>query len=458
MPTEVQIYSNKTIIAEDLADSSITSVKLDPATASNGKGKRTVSTSSPSNAEGNDGDIWYIGESAATNTIIAAMEIPDKSITVAKLTDEASLYLSFPIGGVVMWSGTIAQMPKGWYLCDGGTYGGIKTPDLRNKFIVGSAADGTGTATTPIAGPGFDASPNGGGARTRNYTTHDFGGEDAHKLTIAELASHVHTKGHDVTNSNGVRGGNSDAVVTQVNTGSAGSDNYHENRPPYYALAYIMKCEFRESSQVTITTTQPTLQELRLNGPLYDQEMDGGAQKGNAGDVLTSLGNGNGVRWSAGVPVGSVFHFAASTAPTGYLKANGNPIPNGYGTVQGITANFSALYEILGNTYGLYGDGEQVFRLLPDLRGQFIRSWSDDGTTYDAGRSFGQTQADDFKSHQHYIYGQDNLAAPSGAASNEVANVENPGSGSAHFSRTSSATGGTETRPRNIALLACIKY
>jgi microcystin-dependent protein len=158
------------------------------------------------------------------------------------------------------------------------------------------------------------------------------------------------------------------------------------------------------------------------------------------------------------VPVGSVFHFAASTAPTGYLKANGDPIPDGYGTVQGITTNFSALYEILGNTYGLYGDGEQVFRLLPDLRGQFIRSWADDGTTYDAGRAFGGTQADNFKSHQHYIYGQDNLAPPSGSVSNEVANVENPGSGSAYFSRISSATGDTETRPRNVALLACIKY
>ena len=149
------------------------------------------------------------------------------------------------------------------------------------------------------------------------------------------------------------------------------------------------------------------------------------------------------------VPVGSVFHFAASTAPTGYLKANGDPIPNGYGTVQGITTNFSALYTILGETYGLYGDGEQVLRRLPDLRGQFIRSWADDGTTYDAARPFGQTQADDFKSHAH------NFNIYAGGGSNDGAYY----AGSVSYGSNSTTTvGGTETRPRNIALLACIKY
>jgi microcystin-dependent protein len=74
---------------------------------------------------------------------------------------------------------------------------------------------------------------------------------------------------------------------------------------------------------------------------------------------------------AATVPTGAVFHFAASTPPTGYLKANGDTVPNGTGTVQGISANFSDLYAILGSTYGAAGK-------LPDLRGEFVRGWADD--------------------------------------------------------------------------------
>jgi hypothetical protein len=61
------------------------------------------------------------------------------------------------------------------------------------------------------------------------------------------------------------------------------------------------------------------------------------------------------------VPIGAVFHFAASTAPIGYLKCNGDTVTDGVGTVQSVTANFSALYAVLSSTYGAPGK-------LPDLR------------------------------------------------------------------------------------------
>jgi microcystin-dependent protein len=145
---------------------------------------------------------------------------------------------TIPIGGIIMWSGTIANIPTpGWALCDGSN----STPDLRNRFIVG-AHSGAGTGITSTTGPGFDASS---GALSANYTPGNAGGTTAHKLTIAELASHT----HNVTYSTGA---NSPASVdftenefgakntTQTST-DAGSDNYHENRPPYYALAFIMR-------------------------------------------------------------------------------------------------------------------------------------------------------------------------------------------------------------------------
>jgi len=152
------------------------------------------------------------------------------------------------------------------------------------------------------------------------------------------------------------------------------------------------------------------------------------------------------------VPTGAVFHFAASTAPTGYLKANGDTIPNGSGTVQGVTANFSALYAIIGSTYGSAGK-------LPDLRGEFLRGW-DDSRGVDSGRIFGSAQSDDFKGHSHNAY--TGLSDGSfGTVRNSLQTID---AGAAY--RTSGpggtayiqASGGTETRPRNIALLACIKY
>lgn len=144
---------------------------------------------------------------------------------------------------------------------------------------------------------------------------------------------------------------------------------------------------------------------------------------------------------AAGQP-GDVKHTARSTAPTGWLKANGAAISR---TV------YADLFAAIGATYGP-GDGVNTFN-VPDLRGEFIRGW-DDGRGVDPGRAIGSAQADAIKSHDHgfsFVVGDnnnDNAAMP--AASNGV--------GLRTYSGTTAATGGTETRSRNVALLACIKY
>jgi microcystin-dependent protein len=146
-----------------------------------------------------------------------------------------------------------------------------------------------------------------------------------------------------------------------------------------------------------------------------------------------------------GVPIGAVFHLATSTVPTGYLKCNGDTVPNGSGTIQGVTANFSALYTALGSTYGSAGK-------LPDLRGEFVRGF-DDGRGIDTSRVFGSTQTDDLKSHVHTtvqmigdnnVDGVDSTTTRSGDHHNQT--------------RNTGAAGGTETRPRNVALMPVIKY
>ena len=192
---------------------------------------------------------------------------------------------------------------------------------------------------------------------------------------------------------------------------------------------------------------------------------------GSAGQLLTSNGTGAAPTFqtsgAAVVAVGTVIWYAGSTAPTGYLKCNGDSIANGTGTTQGVNANFSALYAVVGAN-------------VPDLRGEFIRAW-DDGKGTDSGRTIRSTQAEAYKSHAH-----DNSVAfdvddpghthsltvhSSDADANSYVNMSDGGS-SATSSQIASADtgidvdiavtveseGGTETRPRNVALLACIKY
>lgn len=139
---------------------------------------------------------------------------------------------------------------------------------------------------------------------------------------------------------------------------------------------------------------------------------------------------------AAGNPVGAVVWVAMTTAPTGYLKSNGAAISR--------TA-YADLFTAIGTTFGS-GDGSTTFN-LPDLRGEFIRGW-DDGRGVDSGRSFGTAQADALKSHSH-IYTNFSGHSSEGYAYGYGQNVSGTNTGS---------TGGTETRPRNITLLACIKY
>ena len=144
-------------------------------------------------------------------------------------------------------------------------------------------------------------------------------------------------------------------------------------------------------------------------------------------------------------PSGAVMAFAMNLVPTGWLHANGDTVPNGNGTVQGRTANYSALYGLLGTTYGAAGK-------LPDLRGYFVRGSgrNNDGTESD---TFGIKQADQFESHNHPII----TVGPPGSGG--ATGLASTGTGAPVGTVTTyiTPTGGDETRPKNIAMLYCIK-
>lgn len=159
--------------------------------------------------------------------------------------------------------------------------------------------------------------------------------------------------------------------------------------------------------------------------------------------------------------VGKVEYFAMSTAPTGYLKANGAAVSR---------VTYSKLFTAIGTTFGV-GDGSTTFN-LPDGRGLVPRGW-DDGRGYDTGRSFGSYQADGNKSHGHtgttnsdgshtHTYNQGNTSdaggGGSGTALRNIVSTTTSTSGSHTHSFTTNTDGNTEATVKNIAWLCCIKY
>ena len=161
------------------------------------------------------------------------------------------------------------------------------------------------------------------------------------------------------------------------------------------------------------------------------------------------------------VPSGAVLYFAGQTAPAGWLKANGAAVSR---------TTYAALFAAIGTTYGA-GDGSTTFN-LPDLRGEFMRGW-DDGRGIDHGRVLGSAQGDAIRN----ITGSLDVGTNSGHQLFDVAtttgalaisqrrwktwtyDTRDGGDSPAAFNFDASRVVPTasENRPRNIALLACIK-
>jgi microcystin-dependent protein len=203
------------------------------------------------------GDIYFVVNQ--TTSVVVSVS----SINVVGKVKEYG-YDLLPRGVIVMWSGSIASIPPGWALCDGGTYTApdgtqVTTPNLRDRFIVGAGNE---------------------------YSVGATGGEKYHTLTVAEIPSHYHTVDPPATQTSGsgehshyilgnsggyvvsanapgpeqygfnpnanwdtykrwmtdTTGNHSHTVdIPAFNSGSTGGGQPHENRPPYYALAFIMK-------------------------------------------------------------------------------------------------------------------------------------------------------------------------------------------------------------------------
>lgn len=156
---------------------------------------------------------------------------------------------------------------------------------------------------------------------------------------------------------------------------------------------------------------------------------------------MSSALNGTGVTFNDGGTlnnngVGQIAFYAMNTAPSGWLKANGAIVSR---------STYSLLFSTIGTTYGA-GDGFSTFQ-LPDMRGYFLRAW-DDGRGVDTGRTFASFQDSANLAHSH---GQGFITNGSGGGFSPA------GVGDSGETSTTSS-GGTEARPKNFSLLACIKF
>jgi hypothetical protein len=155
---------------------------------------------------------------------------------------------AFVAGMIMMWSGTIATIPSGWYLCDGTN----STPDLRNKFIIGANADDAGAAKTNVTGSATQS----GGSKDAIVVSH------THTGSTDSAGAHTHVIGSDSTSGGVDLGGwsgpymmasgskccswtsatqSAGAHTHTITMDSTGSSGTNANLPPYYALAFIMK-------------------------------------------------------------------------------------------------------------------------------------------------------------------------------------------------------------------------
>jgi microcystin-dependent protein len=178
-----------------------------------------------------------------------------------------------PKGVILLWSGAVDDLPDGWALCDGQN----NTPDLRNRFLVGAGGDyepdDTGGSNTVLLTEAQVPAH----AHTVDLQTAAAGGH-THTATVTPAGAHSHRPEGNAGNFfrqgaggpiSGIQNGNSfvggitthgqtapvadhshavalepasnHAHAVTGQTDSYGGGVAHENRPPYYALAYIMK-------------------------------------------------------------------------------------------------------------------------------------------------------------------------------------------------------------------------
>lgn len=210
-----------------------------------------------------------IGDSttaAPTNGLYLKEELEAQSSVTVANTVEADEFTGIgvmPVGGIIMWSGELNDLPSEWALCDGSVVNGYATPDLSGKFVVGYNASG-GTSPTVATNKEVNTGVvgNTGGTdlqtlETENLPIHNHGGSTndggnhRHSFTdrywsIArnnDWSIDEKSQGREDVRDNDSRDTEMQGTDHSHTISDTGEDESHENRPRYYVLAFIIRVE-----------------------------------------------------------------------------------------------------------------------------------------------------------------------------------------------------------------------
>jgi hypothetical protein len=198
--------------------------------------------------DGSSGDSFTVSGTLAVTgglTLDGSAGTSGQVLTSAGSGSTPTWASAFTTGMIMMWSGTIANIPSGWALCNGSN----GTPDLRNRFVIGAHSDNAGVANTTVTG----TSTLTGGSKDAIVVSH------THTATVTD-GGHAHTladtqlvgTGSITSDPNStalywnVSGQTTSTINTNttgitVSNSTTGSSGTNANLPPYYALAFIMK-------------------------------------------------------------------------------------------------------------------------------------------------------------------------------------------------------------------------
>lgn len=146
---------------------------------------------------------------------------------------------------------------------------------------------------------------------------------------------------------------------------------------------------------------------------------------------------------ASALPVGAMLPFTMAIVPPGFVEVAGQVLSK---------TGLPDLYAYIGDVFAVGGEPVGFFR-MPESRAEFLRGW-DHGRGVDAGRALGSYQLGAVESHDHLTYSADKYSSPASLGSSGSVAPHNIGT--AAGIRTG-MTGGAETRPRNLAVMWCMK-
>jgi len=186
--------------------------------------------------DSNDVTIWTSDNLGGLNISPAFTGVPTAPTAISgtnttQIATTAFVQLSavaaIPVGGIILWSGSVASIPAGWLLCNGA----YSTPNLADRFVIGAgnlyAPAGAGGSTDLVV-------PSHTHSVTDPGHAHNIASENNNTAGAPANISSFSTTSTPVTRA-------TNSATTGVSIVTTGVSPVNANMPPYYALCYIIK-------------------------------------------------------------------------------------------------------------------------------------------------------------------------------------------------------------------------